>query len=158
MIRSQPAETAEALWVLLREKTEAQTGLSAAEAACDLQTGEGYARVRMRAWEKAGFAVYQPPKTTKRDDAGRFFMTQHAPKKSPVIRHTGEIEPREAAMSPAEFAVIRRKLGLSLAQIARALGRTGLQPTLTRAMRRFEKGETPIDFATAQKLRDLIKH
>lgn len=149
-----PAPLAEALWDILRQSGEG--GVSAKEAATRCSGSIVYARRALRLWEQSGYATYLPPETTGRADSGRYVMTHSAPAHPPILHTTGETNPRESSMSPAEFAAIRRRLGLSLAGLARAIGRTGHQPSLTRAMRRMERGESVISPNVASALRALL--
>ncbi len=148
------AVNAERLWRAL--KTARENGLTATEAAGRNIASSAYARRTMQTWVRAGLATYTPAVTMARDDSGRFYITADAPTHPPVLRASGVVEPRAAAMTVEQFAAIRRTLGLSLGGLASALGWNGSQPSRSRAMKRFESGERPIDARLAAKVKALV--
>lgn len=152
--RTYRAPVSEALWRALCAAGE--DGLSATDAAARCVVSVVFARKTMRAWSHAGLADYIPAATAARADSGRYVLRPGVPGLPPIVHTDGRVAPREGAMAPSEFAAIRRRLGLSLTEMARRLGRTGLPPTLSRAMRRYEQGRTPIDAALAERVRGLL--
>ena len=154
MRRHRSHEGAAALWRVLGL---ARRPLTSGEATRAAQTSEVYGRRLLRQWTELGFLVKKPGLGEGRADGGpEYTLKPDAPPEPPIISASGEAYAREAAMSPAEFARARRRLGLSLVGLAEALGRTGGKPNMSRAMRRFEDGAKPIDVATAEKLRSLV--
>lgn len=156
MIRPQPNERGAALWAALRAARS--TGLTARQAEERGICSAPYGRRILRLWANAGYCSYRPPETQARDDSSHYVMLTGAPKLVPIVTLAGEVHDRAGAMSAREFAAIRRKLGLSLVQMALALGRTGMRPTLSRAMRRYEQGDSIIDEAMAERLRAVAQN
>lgn len=150
MLRPQPSPAADKLWAALRK---AKDGLTAADASQRQLASEPYARRRLRVWAEAGFLSVE--EGIERISPHRYRMMPDAPKQAPAVTANEDVIVKDGAMKPAEFARLRRKAGLSLAEVGRHVGWSGTPNTLTRAMRRFEKGERVIDAILAEKLRTL---
>ncbi|SEI68839.1 hypothetical protein SAMN05518849_101562 [Sphingobium sp. AP50] len=113
---------------------------------------ESHARRLLHRWAEAGL-IERTDKSVGRSDAHLYRRTASSPQHSPGLTAEGEVFLRDPAMTAAEFAIIRRRTGHSLASLGRALGWTGKQPSISRAMRRFEDGDRMIDADLAARIR-----
>lgn len=148
-VRHPPAK-ATALWAALRRASE---GLTAAEGANRGLGSEPYLRRALRAWAAGGFA------TVEEGEPGvsghRYRLAPDAPAEPPVVPTAGPAVARAAAMTPREFAAVRRLLGLNTIEMGRRLGWGGKDSSTSRSVRRFEQGSQLIDEALAEKVRAL---
>ena len=131
-----------------------EAGATAAELAALTGAKEVQTRRALRVWADAGLLVSEGGGAGV-GDARRFRRAPDAPAATPGVTTGGAAIVREAAMSALEFALIRRRLGHSLYSLGRALGWTGKQPSVSRAMKRFEEGGRLIDAQLAAKVRAL---
>ena len=144
------------LWNSIR--AAGREGLSASHAEQIGIAAAPYARRIMRAWLKGGHLVYLRPADTGRSTSGSYRMVGAALPDAPSVAADQTLIDRQpAAMTPAEFAAIRRQLGLSLTGMGTALGWGGFGSTRSRAMKRFEQGERPIGPDLAARIRVLAK-
>lgn len=150
-MRLQPSPAADALWVA--SQLAADRGLNANDVADRKICSVAYARTRFRLWAAAGHlrVVEGQPGVFPH----QYFMSPHAPAEPPMVTTTGDVIPKQAAMTAREFAAIRRALGMSKAEFGTVLGWTGHANTASRAVRRFETGERLVDTELAQKVRAL---
>lgn len=142
------------IWFALPKKAP---GVSAVEIAEVGVASEPYTRRVLRQLAEAGM-IKRSEKGPARDDAYRYYRTARSPDKAPSLTREGEVISREPAMTAAELAIIRRRTGHSLASMGRALGWTGVQPSISRSMRRFESGDKVIDESLAARVRTLAPY
>lgn len=150
-MRLQPSPAADNLWRALRRAKD--KGLSVSDVESRKICSAPYARKRLRLWSQAGHlrvAEGQPGVFPH-----QYFMMPSAPTEPPLVTTTGDVIPKQPAMTANEFAAIRRTLGLNKADFGTALGWTGHPNTASRAVRRFESGERLVDDALAAKVRAL---
>lgn len=153
MTRIKAAPSAQALWDVMGNAIEPITVSDAARRA---GVSASFARKLVHAWAREELLERSQPAEVLLGLPPVYIIAPNAPKAVPILTATGTVHARDGVMSAAEFARIRRRLDISLAEMARQLGRTGAQPTLTRAMRRFENGDKPIDELTAERARILL--
>ena len=131
--------------------------VTAREAATVTRSSLAFTRKLLRLWASAGLIDRHATDSTARDASDSFSARFDAPRMAPVIRASGEVTIVQTAMTPQEFAAIRRQAGHTLSGMGRALGWTGKQPSISRAMKAFETGARRIDASLAAKISALIE-
>ena len=139
----------QALWDTLRSGYRSWTTADIAE---ETDSSLVYARKCLRVWALAGYLT-----ASRRGEGGNEveYTFTEGPALAPSILRDETAVDCSPGMTASELAALRRRLGMSLAQMAEAIG---WQKTSARSIQRMEKGSKSIRPDLAEKFRALNNH